>query len=515
MSVGTPAPSRAEIIVVTALALAGSAVGSLVLGPDANVDLLHYHFYNGYALLAGRLDQDIAPAGVVSYFNPLLDAVHYAGMRHLPPKLFAALLGAFQGLNLALVWAIARRTLGRDGLWLAPLAAILAGLGQNAVSLLGTTFADTTVLVPILAALLLMLVPESRHGLRVLVASLIGGAAVGLKPTVGAAHVGLAALALQEAWRRRRARLVLTFGGGTLAGWVLSNGWWALAMWRRFANPLFPLFNNVFHSPYGPPTFRLDPRWGVRQPLDWLRPPVDAALGFSERLQEVHFRDPRLLLPFLALLVWLVVSLQRVRAGVTPRVPGRGLVPFWLVTYATWLGAFHYYRYGAVLELLAPVVALVLLQDVFPGRLRVMAGLVAIGLLLSTSVNGWGRQSWRPSWFNPRVPALGQRPAQVAILRDVMLSFAIPFFPPDSSFIGFASLPGPAVQQAIRARVRSHPGPFLMLGWPPSLDDTKVRALGLKVDGPCEMARFGASRRLLLCPLARVDAGSRQGRSAE
>jgi hypothetical protein len=511
VSVVTPTPSRVEVVLVVTLALAGSALGSLAIGQDVNVDLLNYHFYNGYAFLAGRLERDIAPAGIVSYFNPLLDAVHYAGMRHLPPKVFGALLGAFQGLNLALVWAIARRTLGRDGLWLAPVAAVLAGLGQNAISLLGTTFADTTVSVPMLAALFLMLEPESRSRPRVFVASLVGGAAVGLKPTIGAAHVGLAALALQTAWRERRVRLVLAFGGGTLVGWGLTNGWWALAMWRRFANPFFPLLNNFFHSPFGPPGFRLDPRWGVREPLDWLRPPIDAALGFSGRLQEVQFRDPRLLLAFLALLVWLVVSLLRARSGVTPRLPGRGLVPFWLVTYATWLGAFHYYRYGAVLELLAPVVAFVLLQDVWPGRLRVAAGLVAIGLLLSTDVNEWGRRDWRSFWFNPRIPALGLRSGQVVFLRDVMLSFAIPFLPADSSFVGVGAAMGPATKEAIQTRVRNHSGSFLMLGLPPSLSDTKVRAFGLALDGPCELAHFAAPQRVLLCPLARVDAGREQG----
>jgi hypothetical protein len=506
VSAGTFAPSRVEILAVTMLALAGSAAGSLVLGQDANVDLLHYHFYNGYALLAERLDKDIAPAGIVSYFNPLLDAVHYAGMRHLPPKLFAALLGAFQGLNLVLVWAIARRTLGQDGPWLAPLAAVLAGLGQDAVSLLGTTFADTTVSVPVLAALLLLLGKKSHSGRFVFAAAFIGGAAVGLKPTVGAAQVGLAALVLQSALRQRRVRPMLVFAVGTLAGWAATNGWWALAMWRRFGNPFFPLFNNLLHSRFAPEIFRLDPRWGARTPLDWLRPPVDAALGFGDRLQEVPFRDPRLLLPILALLVWLVVCLLRARTGPTPGLPGLGLVSFWLVTYATWLTAFYYYRYGAVLELLAPVVAFVLLQDALPSRLRVVAGLVAIGVLFSTNVNQWGREPWRHSWFNPRIPAVGRRPEQLVIVRDVMLSFAIPFFPADSSFVGLALRTGPATREMIRARVGSHSGPFLMLGLPPSTDDMKARAVGLEVDGPCETARFGGSHRLLLCPLVRIGA---------
>jgi hypothetical protein len=497
--------SRVEIATVAALALGGSALGSLVLGQDFNTDLLHYHFYNGFALLAGRLDRDVAPAGVVSYFNPLLDVVHYLGMTCVRPSVFGALLGAFQGLNLLLVWAIARRTLGREGLWLAPLAAVLAGLGQNAVSLLGTTFADTTVSVPMLGALLL-LVGESQVSLvRVLAASFIGGAAVGLKPTVGAAQVGLAILVLLRAWRERRARPVLAFAAGTLSGWALTNGWWAIAMWRRFGNPFYPLFNNLFHSPFGPPVFRLDPRWGAQRPLDWLRPPIDAALGFYGRLQEVPFRDARLLLALICLLPWLVTSLRRARAGQPPRDPAQGVLTFWLATYAIWVGGFYYYRYGAVLEILAPVVAFALLRETWPRRASLAAGAVAIVLLVSTRVGQWGRQPWRPFWFDARIPTLGRQDDELILLRDPVLSFAIPFFPADARFAGVAMPAGPATDRAISVLVRGHKGPLLMLARPPSDDDHRVRAFGLHRAGPCERARFGRGWRLLLCPLDRVE----------
>jgi hypothetical protein len=504
--------SRVELATITVLALAGSALGSLALGQDFNTDLLHYHFYNGFAFLAGRLDRDIAPAGVVSYFNPLLDAVHYLGMRYVRPSVFGALLGTFQGLNLLLVWAIARRTLGREGRWLAPLAAVLAGLGQNAVSLLGTTFADTTVSVPVLAALFLLLGGSPVSVARVFAASFIGGAAVGLKPTVGAAHAGLLGLVLLRAWRERRAGPVLAFAAGTLSGWALADGWWAIAMWRRFGNPFYPLLNNLFHSPFGPPVFRLDPRWGARYPLDWLRPPIDAALGFHQRLQEVSFRDARLLLVLVCLLPWIGTSLRRARAGQPPRDPGQGVLTFWLVTYVAWLGGLYYYRYGAILELLAPVVAFALLREAWPRRASLAAGVVAVVLLVSTRVGQWGRQPWGPFWFDPRIPALGLQEDQLVFLRDPVLSFTVPFFPADARFAGVAMPVGPATERAISALARDHEGPLLMLARPPSDDDARVRAFGLHRAGPCASARFGRGSRLLLCPLARSDrAGSKEG----
>jgi hypothetical protein len=40
-------------------------------------DFENYHFYNAYAFLNNRLDYDIAPAQLQTYFNPLLDTFNY------------------------------------------------------------------------------------------------------------------------------------------------------------------------------------------------------------------------------------------------------------------------------------------------------------------------------------------------------------------------------------------------------------------------------------------------------
>ena len=61
---------------------------SLFLGQDLNFDLQNYHFYNGFAFLSSRLDTDIAPAGLQTYFNPFVDVFHYLGMTSLPPRFF-------------------------------------------------------------------------------------------------------------------------------------------------------------------------------------------------------------------------------------------------------------------------------------------------------------------------------------------------------------------------------------------------------------------------------------------
>ena len=144
--------------VVVALLIVGSGVGSLVLGQDINTDLCRYHFYNGYAFVHGRFDTDLVPAALGTFLNPTLDSLHYLGIAHLPPRLFGFLLGALQGLNPALVFLLARRLLEGPGSGtLAVLVGVLAATGPTAHSSLGTTMGDTTVSIPLLASLLVVL----------------------------------------------------------------------------------------------------------------------------------------------------------------------------------------------------------------------------------------------------------------------------------------------------------------------------------------------------------------------
>jgi len=488
-----------------------SALG-LMGGRQRNADLLNYHLYNGYAFLEGRLDQDLAPAGPYTYLNPLLDAVHYLGYRHVKPIVFVALLAALQGLNVVLVWAIARRVLGAHRPWLAALATLLAATGQNAVSLLGTPFGDNTVSIPALGALLLLMGANRPGYRRVFLAAVAGSAAVGLKLTMAAPHLGLGALVAWMAWRQRRPGLLVAFGLGSAVGWGLMNGWWALQLWRRFGNPFFPVLNGFFRSPFSVTGWLADPRWPPREILDWLRPPLDAALGVSHRLQEVGFRDPRFLLAFLAFVPLGLRSLHRTptAGGVadSPWPSARDLGIFWLTAYGAWLAVFHYYRYATVLELLAPVLALALLAEAWPRRIAAVAPALALVVLLTTSVSRWAPdRGWRPEWFHPRLPAAASEPGQLVLLLDATTSFAVPFFPRETTFVDLAYRAGhgPAMRQAIAERLLLHEGPLRALQRQPAHGET-LGDYGLAVvDGTCAAVRLGPTGGpLQLCRLCRT-----------
>src|SRR5215470_11643374 len=172
-----------------------NALLAVLRGKDLNWDVLNYHFYNGYALLTGRLDQDLAPAQVQTFFNPLMDLPLYLAIVHLPPVLVGAVYGFVQGLSGVAVWLVGRATLPiedrRRREWIALGLAFLGGLGTINVGELGGGMGDNLVCIPVLfsMAILLQLRRRFETGPIVVlvgwavVAGAISGAGAGLKIT--------------------------------------------------------------------------------------------------------------------------------------------------------------------------------------------------------------------------------------------------------------------------------------------------------------------------------------------
>ncbi len=88
-----------ENSVLLAFWMAASGLYAVYLGKDMNYNLLNYHIYNPYAFLQGRIADDVAPAGIQTYLNPLMDVPFYLMVRSLPAIMAGFLLGAVQGVN--------------------------------------------------------------------------------------------------------------------------------------------------------------------------------------------------------------------------------------------------------------------------------------------------------------------------------------------------------------------------------------------------------------------------------
>ena len=225
---------------------------------------------------------------------------------------------------------------------------------------------------------------------------------------------------------------------GSAVGFATTAGYWCLQLAFRFGNPLFPFANQIFRSPWFEPHFFRDERFEARGLLDVLRPPLDLALGHTDRLLEIGVRDARVLVLFVVVVAALVVTLARrcrrsADAAWAPS-PGSFLLAVWFSAYALWVAAFYYYRYMTTLELLAPLALLVTLQAlVSRRRLGPVAIALAVLLALHARSDSWGRGEWQENWFGVELPARARRPGNLVLIAGAPVSFALPYFPADAT----------------------------------------------------------------------------------
>jgi hypothetical protein len=499
------------------------AIYAVAAGRDVNWDLLNYHYYNVHAWLTGRR-QDLAMGQLQTWFNPLLHLPIYLGIEYLPPRIYASLIGAVQGLNLVLVWHLARR------LWPAPgtlvtsgplLVAATAGLGAGFLTQLGTSFGDALISIPIIGALCLTLTGgDARRGapLTLVAAGMFGGVAVGLKPLAGiyALALGAAVATLPGPLSRRAQRLTQLFIGGVV-GVAVSAGWWYWRLWQETGNPLFPYYNDIFQSPlywtdrfvfahFLPKTFLA----AVFYPWLWL--------ADSTRVSEMRFVD--LTIPALVTIGALAGAARviglRPAGDTTPRPALRALTAFWVVGYVLWLTQSSVYRFAVVLEMTAPLLIVVLLTLWVPApllRLRIL--LVLVPIMLITWPADFGRYPFTARYLAPAAVAVPPG-TMVVVAGWAPLSYMASAFPPETPLVriqsnmhGFADRPNGMDTEA-RRRVDNHDGPLLLLlaepEWSiaqPLLDHYRYaidRAACRGVNGT--LAGGGGAGRLVLCPMA-------------
>jgi hypothetical protein len=421
---------------------------ALLSGKDLNWDLLNYHFYNGWAFVVARMNLDVAPAQLQSYFNPVLDVPLYFAIRTLEPWQVAVAVASLQSVNAELVRRIALHLLPP----LQPRELVAFGLGLLVLSgaifrgEIGGSMGDTLVSVPLLASIQMLVARrDALAATRVaapwlLISGLCAGAAGGLKlvALVQALGFGVATLALDTGALRRRWRFPLLFGFGAIGGWLLLDGWWLAHLARQFGNPLFPLFNGYFHAPLAPADALGDTRFLPRSfgqaliyPLAWTwQPQLVSDVG--------RFFDLRIPLLFLLGALWISRSLaQRRFTGTNPAV--RFVLLGCALSYLLWLPAFGIFRYLAALEMLAPLCIVLLgMELVVPSRRTVIATL-AFAFLLTVSVRPLreARGEWDGDYFGVTLPAAVTRDANTLVLMGgfAPTAFVLPQLPSSQRFL--------------------------------------------------------------------------------
>src|SRR6266446_7673254 len=136
--------------VISGSLLAGAAY-TWFAGEDINWDWRNYHEYSAFALIHGRFNEDVAPAGIQTFLNPLAYLPAYLLRHHVAAPFWGLMLGAIHGLNLALIYWVSRLVLNgaATGLTLAA-ALVIAAFGPMTLSEVGTSFADVLLALPVI-----------------------------------------------------------------------------------------------------------------------------------------------------------------------------------------------------------------------------------------------------------------------------------------------------------------------------------------------------------------------------
>jgi hypothetical protein len=521
-----------QAVGVAACAAAPVLTGLLAVAfaQDANWDLRNYHWYNGYAALTGRHALDLAPAHTPTYFNPLLDIGLQGLAQAAPAKAVAFFLGFIQGLNYIPLYLVAMAILpGLANRWFGAVCAAVAAvglLGGGHLGLIGTTFFDNVVCLPILAGVCLIVQwiaaggtarDLDRSSCAVLAAAgLLVGIGVGLKlpaATYGLAFCGATLLIGGPALVRLTRAVVV--GVSALAGVALTGGWWMAHLYATTGNPLFPLFNQLFRSPLALPEGYRDTQYVPGSVLEALSFPFRA--GFSPRITgEIEFADYRIAaLAAVGLLTALLALARRARSS--SGVDGRVLAflgTFVVVSYVAWLAVFAIYRYVIAIEMLAPIVTVACLA-VWPIAPRTRA-ILAVGVMAilgaTTRPGDWGRVPWSDRFVEVEAPPIADG-AMVLMVGYTPTAWTIPAFPAAIPFVrvhGFSFGPtdGDAgFTREARTRVAGHGGSFHLLADRGELESAVaiLAHFGLVPNlGDCQAIKSNLDDGVRLCAVARL-----------
>ena len=506
--------SFATWTVIAASLLAGAAYAWFA-GEDINWDWRNYHEYNAFALINGRYDQDVAPAGIQTFLNPLAYLPAYLLRHHVGAPLWGMMLGAIHGLNLALIYWFSRLVLSgaASGLTLAA-AVVIAAFGPMTLSEVGTSFADILTALPVIAGLGLIVSANAKHRTRHLIAGILIGGAVGLKLTNMVFFLGAAASLLYAA---RPLMALSCFAIGGAIGGLGTGGAWAWALWQEFGNPVFPFYNTIFRSSEAPLEAMADVRFMPHNLWDAAAYPFYWLIG-DHRSSEWPFRDPRFAIAFVLFAVNAGASLLG-KIRVFARRDKQFLL-FFAVAYGTWLFTFSIHRYAVVLELLcAPLIVLLLSRlllafqhetprtDRLP-RANFAALTAAAAIALWSQAADWSRRPWSDP-YQPVLSGALRNPAAYLLI-EKPVGYVVPLLPYDSRAYQLADIllpiaPGGSLDRRVRSGL-SNPPPggvwaLHLRGSPPRqglLDD-----YGLQFDTsrPCETIPGADGVDIEACPL--------------
>ena len=443
----------------------------MAVGRDLSWDVINHHVYLPFSLLSGRYAADLFAAGPQSYQNPIGYIPFYGLVRsNLPSWMVGTALVTLHAL---VIWPLHRISLliwgsQADSRWWRLMALALCLATPMLWLLAGTSSVDPLTSALLVAALWLVLSPGTGLG-RAAWAGALVGLAFAIKPVNAVFVLALASVALARLFSGQwRLAQVLTLGAAAAIAAAITMGFWSAWLWSSFGNPLFPLFNHWFGSPFAPQEPVLSSRFMPTTALDWLTRPFEMASFQAYGSTEALVPDLRPAL--LALLLPAAAALALIKDGLKPwrawaELAELQIALFLATSYVFWLATSGNARYALPALMLLGLLLARSAQALLPRSMaRIALGLLLVGQIAYYGADGDRRVEAIPWDAKPFLqtsvpPKLVQTPYLHLSVGTQTLAAMAPYLHPDGALInlvGQMSMPsdgalGQALQQRLQA----------------------------------------------------------------
>ncbi|MDF3054211.1 MAG: hypothetical protein K0Q74_118 [Gammaproteobacteria bacterium] len=418
-------------------------------GMDSSWDTTNYHVFIGWAATNFKGYEFGAVAQYHTYLNPLIDVMNFLAFEK-SAYIGAAIHSWFYATTTYIVYKILKLFFTDATQDRALLAAglVISCTGAMTLSLLGSWTNENINAVPVLLGLLLLLHSIRSENLRFyFLSGVVFGIALGLKLT--AAHYFVGAIAAIAATTRFKIKFLLLALIGFVLGYFAIDGYFMYLRWETVSNPLFPLANNFFKSPYFPESWKSFGHFEVTQMLDYLSLPITWL--YSGKFSEISsIRDGRFLIAYFGIFF---IGLSFVFKHSIEKIEW-ALVIFFVGSFLAWIFVFRTYRYLVSLEMISGVLFVVGIKNIL-GEKRIVLkfsviAISSIFLVTVTTYPNWGRRDWSLNFTSSNIANLIEnKRSSIVFLSDQNLSYLAPILYKNN--VTFANLYSQSWWDGVRA----------------------------------------------------------------
>lgn len=337
---------------------------SVWLKNDNTYDFKNYHYYNAFAFLNGRLNYDIVPAYINTFFNPLIELplFFYIQWFNCHLNIIMALQGIWFGILLVAVFKIAELFMdfSKKSSWLYFLYTLFIittsctvlpqiGSSTNEIMIASVGIWGMYIL------LYMFKYTDKQKGMMYFFSGVIIGMAVGLKQTfVCMALASGIMLCVSFKNLKHPIKYITLFALGGMFGGILTCGFMLWKYWNLYGNPFFPFLNGIFQSPYMEALNYRDDTSKPKlisyflSPYIWFVSPKYQPNGFRGFAVLVYYSFSFGLFFYLLFMRKLSVFYKKEKALFA-------LLCFLLTYFYIWFILFSIYRYAVIYEVLSAI----------------------------------------------------------------------------------------------------------------------------------------------------------------